>query len=80
MTVLWGHFDTVFKFFLVVGGLGVKPFCLFNEALLVKWKWHLVTERESLWQMVVGVISGGIILVGRLGFLDILTGLVCGRL
>ncbi|GAU20609.1 hypothetical protein TSUD_33450 [Trifolium subterraneum] len=31
------------------GGLGVKNLCMFNVALLNKWKWRFVSENEALW-------------------------------
>jgi hypothetical protein len=31
------------------GGLGVKNLALFNSALLYKWKWRLIEERNALW-------------------------------
>ncbi|KAF1892130.1 hypothetical protein Lal_00036486 [Lupinus albus] len=35
--------------FLHWGGLGVKDIRFFNFDLLGKWKWRLLTERDSLW-------------------------------
>ncbi|GKV22123.1 hypothetical protein SLEP1_g32015 [Rubroshorea leprosula] len=35
------------------GGLGVKDLDRFNMALLGKWRWRLVVEKEALWNRVV---------------------------
>lgn len=34
------------------GGLGIKDWGRFNKALLGKWRWRILTERESLWHKV----------------------------
>ncbi|GLU12193.1 hypothetical protein SLE2022_288930 [Rubroshorea leprosula] len=35
------------------GGLGVKDLDKFNMALLGKWRWRLMVEKEALWNRVV---------------------------
>lgn len=30
-------------------GLGIKNIVIFNDALLVQWKWHIFHERKTLW-------------------------------
>ena len=37
----------------VKGGLGFKNLSTFNKALLGKWSWRFVTEREPLWKRVI---------------------------
>jgi len=35
-----------------VGGLGVRRLREFNIALLGKWCWHMLVDKESLWYRV----------------------------
>jgi hypothetical protein len=35
------------------GGLGVRNVIQFNQALLRKWMWRFVQEREALWRSVI---------------------------
>lgn len=35
------------------GGLGVKDWGKFNLALLGKWRWRLLTEKDSLWAKII---------------------------
>ncbi|WJZ80362.1 hypothetical protein VitviT2T_000290 [Vitis vinifera] len=35
------------------GGLGVKNLSILNKALLAKWNWRFVNEREALWNQVI---------------------------
>lgn len=30
-------------------GLGIKNYDLFNKALMSKWGWRILSERDSLW-------------------------------
>jgi len=41
-----------------VGGLGVRRIREFNNALLGKWCWRLLVEKESLWYRVLSVRYG----------------------
>jgi len=34
------------------GGIGIKDVKKFNGALLVKWKWRLVSEEKGKWKYV----------------------------
>lgn len=40
------------------GGLGVKNLLLFNKALLCKWIWRFLVERESLWSRIIRARHG----------------------
>ncbi|XP_057808906.1 uncharacterized protein LOC131023384 [Salvia miltiorrhiza] len=42
------------------GGLGIKDLESFNKALMAKWIWRLLTERESFWVRVVQASKGEI--------------------
>ena len=65
---LWGFFGSDFKFHLVrwnmvkkpfsIGGLGVRDLRLFNEALLGKWLWRFLNEKDNLWRKVVAIKYG----------------------
>ena len=65
---LWGSFGGDFKFHLVrwnivkqplsFGGLGVRDLRLFNEALLGKWLWRFMNEKDNLWRKVVTIKYG----------------------
>jgi len=41
-----------------VGGLGVRRIREFNSALLGKWCWRWLTEKESLWYRVLAAKYG----------------------
>jgi len=51
------------------GGLGVRKLREFNIALLGKWCWRLLVDREGLWRRVLvaryGVADGGLEARGR---------------
>jgi len=65
---LWGGIGEEFKFHLVnwskvcspisSGGLGIRNLRFFNKALLGKWLWRYVHERESWWKSVVDAKYG----------------------
>ena len=40
------------------GGLGIRNFRRFNQALLGKWLWRYRTKRESLWKRVIEINMG----------------------
>jgi len=48
-----------------VGGLGIRRIREFNTALLGKWCWRMLVERESLWFKVLSARYG--LSEGRLG-------------
>ena len=35
------------------GGLGIRNFSILNRALLCKWNWRFVAERESFWKLII---------------------------
>ena len=45
------------------GGLGIKSLSKINKALLCKWSWQFVNDRNSLWRKVIcskfGKTNGG---------------------
>ena len=41
-----------------VGGLGIRRFGLFNQALLGKWLWRFGREGNSLWRQVIATKYG----------------------
>ncbi|GKV01676.1 hypothetical protein SLEP1_g14215 [Rubroshorea leprosula] len=51
-TIAWVRWDQVCKS-RKMGGLGVKDLNSFNLALLGKWRWRLLWERDALWNRVV---------------------------
>jgi hypothetical protein len=65
---LWGGIGEEFKFHLVnwskvcspisSGGLGIRNLRIFNKALLGKWLWRYVHEREAWWKSVVDAKYG----------------------
>jgi len=65
---LWGGLGEELKYHLVswstgcspisVGGLGIRNLRIFNQALLGKWLWCFVHEREALWRSVVDAKYG----------------------
>ncbi|XP_058733800.1 uncharacterized protein LOC131605468 [Vicia villosa] len=48
-SIHWVSWDTVCKS-RKEGGLGVKDVEIMNVALLSKWKWHILTEKEAVWK------------------------------
>jgi hypothetical protein len=67
---LWGGIGDEFKFHLVnwskvcspisEGGLGIRNLRTFNRALLGKWLWRYVHEREAWWRIVVDAKFGSV--------------------
>jgi hypothetical protein len=67
---LWGGIGDEFKFHLVnwrticsskaSGGLGVRNLVMFNKALMGKWLWRYVMERDAFWRKVVDVKYGSL--------------------
>jgi hypothetical protein len=65
---LWGGINDEFKYHLVnwdnvcspisEGGLGIRKLRVFNQALLGKWLWHYMHEREAWWKIVVDAKYG----------------------
>ena len=43
---------------LLLGGLDIRDLRLFNEALLGKWLWRFMTEKDNLWRKVVTIKYG----------------------
>ena len=64
------------------GGMGVRDVTKFNIALLGKWRWRLLVERDSLWVKVLCVKYGrgvsSIIICGELWGMGVVCG--CGRM
>jgi hypothetical protein len=82
---LWGRIGEEFKYHLVSwskvcspiseAGLGVQNFKMFNRALLGKWLWRYVHERErhsveSLWILSLAIIRVGGVLLISLGCME----------
>ncbi|XP_058774304.1 uncharacterized mitochondrial protein AtMg00310-like [Vicia villosa] len=72
-TVNWVSWDTICKT-REEGGLGVKNVEIMNVALLSKWKWRILTEKEAVWRdllearygnVKVKVLIGDISVVGK---------------
>ncbi|CAL0323583.1 unnamed protein product [Lupinus luteus] len=42
------------------GGLGVKDLSRFNAALLGKWRWHRLTEKDALWVKIIDSKYGSV--------------------
>ncbi|GKV16244.1 hypothetical protein SLEP1_g26913 [Rubroshorea leprosula] len=49
--IAWVKWDNICKSKLE-GGIGVKELSKFNLALLGKWRWRLLVEKEALWKQV----------------------------
>ena len=43
---------------MVQGGLGVRDLRLFNEALLGKWLWRFLNEKDNFWRKEVATKYG----------------------
>ncbi|GJX02021.1 RNA-directed DNA polymerase, eukaryota, reverse transcriptase zinc-binding domain protein [Tanacetum coccineum] len=49
------------------GGLGVESLKSFNLALLLKWRWRLVSNPNALWVSIIKAIQGGDVGLGTSG-------------
>ena len=49
-----------------IRGFGVRDLRLFNEALLGKWLWRFLNEKDNLWRKVVATKYGSTNFVGTL--------------
>jgi len=65
---MWGSFEDDFRCHLVKwnivkqpspkGGLGIKDFIIFNEAIFGKWLWRFMNEKDELWKVVIEAKHG----------------------